>query len=606
MSMSFPLWADNPALEDLLGFDAVSQPVVEAARRDGLLPVTIGIYGPWGSGKSTVLSAVKTSLGFNRHVVVVRVNPWEYDAGVDVKAELIGEILTALRQARADEQGFSDKAKETLTSLVKRVRWSKAIGLAVKAKTGVPVPLDQLTELFAVKPEDPLDARDWSLAGFRGEFETLLGSIEDLDRVVVLVDDLDRCLPETVVAIFEGVKVFLAVPKMAFVIAADEDAIVEAVKDRFRSGSDPATMARQYLEKIVQLPLRVPALGEPDTHAYLALLLLQHVRADKVLQDGLVTHCDERRRAGHADLLEGASEEVLPAELRTELTLAKTLAPVLHTRTEGNPRRLKRFLNAYWMRAAQADLRCLRLDRAALAKLMVLEHFAPDDFRKLITVAAAGRLPGVLALINGQDISAGAVKRDTASATLSETDSGDQALAESLRWWSVLPPQLVSLELDPYLRLAATLHRIPVGAAGMRDDLRPVFTKLMSASLSDRTGARAAMATLPAEDRLTLLHGLTAELRARPDDQKILTEALAAVVTGEENLVQALATALQDVDHRELGQAVPVILAELASSPAIAALLQAWVEHPLVPEPTQSAARNALKIQRDQARRPGR
>jgi putative protein kinase ArgK-like GTPase of G3E family len=74
VSVSFPLWADNPALVDLLDFDAVSQPVVEAARRDGLLPVTIGVYGPWGSGKSTVLSGAKKSLDRNRHVVVVPVN----------------------------------------------------------------------------------------------------------------------------------------------------------------------------------------------------------------------------------------------------------------------------------------------------------------------------------------------------------------------------------------------------------------------------------------------------------------------------------------------------------------------------------------------------
>lgn len=223
MGMSFPLWADDPALDDLLGFDAVSQPVVEAARRDGLLPVTIGVYGPWGSGKSTVLSGVRKSLGFNRSVVVVPVNPWEYDAGVDVKAELIGEILTALRQAQTDEQTFTAKATEMLTNLVKRVRWSKAIGLAAKAQAGVPASPEQFIDLFAMNPQDPLDARDWSLAGFRREFDALLSSIDDLERVVVLVDDLDRCLPEAVVAIFEGIKVFLAVPKMAFVKVRLED-----------------------------------------------------------------------------------------------------------------------------------------------------------------------------------------------------------------------------------------------------------------------------------------------------------------------------------------------------------------------------------------------
>ncbi|MEV4752636.1 P-loop NTPase fold protein [Streptosporangium sp. NPDC049248] len=608
MSVLFPLWADNPAMEDLLGFDAVSQPVVEAARRDGLLPVTIGIYGPWGSGKSTVLSAVATSLGLNRAVVVVRVNPWEYDTGIDIKAELIGEILSALRQARSDEQALPEKAMGILAKLVKRVRWSKAITLAGKAQTGLPVGVEQVTDLFAANPGDDLDARDLSLAGFRGEFETLLESIEDLDRVVVLVDDLDRCLPEAVVAVFEGIKVFLAVPKMAFVIAADEDAIVEAVKVRFSSVSDPATMARQYLEKIVQLPLRVPALGEPDTHAYLALLQLQQLRADATLQRELVAYCDERRRAGHADLLEDVSDELLPMDARTHLVLAKTLAPVLHSRTEGNPRRLKRFLNAYWMRCAQAELRHLTLNRAALAKLMVLEHFAPDDFRMLIAAAAAGRLPGLLALLNEQISSTISADDDLAQTaeTAEHVDKDERALAESLHWWSVLPPQLMPLELDPYLRLAATLHRIPVGAARLRDDLRQVFTALMSKSLNDRNQARKVVEAMSVKDRLSLLGALAAELRARPDDEKILTEALVVVATGDDSLIQALAIALQNIDHRELGQVVPVVLEPLASAPPIAQLLRAWTEHPSVPAETRKAARDALALQtRNQAQRGG-
>lgn len=53
------LFDDNPALEDLLGFDAVVEPVMEALRHDDLDPITIGVQAPWGGGKSTVLNLIE-------------------------------------------------------------------------------------------------------------------------------------------------------------------------------------------------------------------------------------------------------------------------------------------------------------------------------------------------------------------------------------------------------------------------------------------------------------------------------------------------------------------------------------------------------------------
>ena len=128
---------------------------------------------------------------------------------------------------------------------------------------------------------------------FRKDFAELLADerLSHLRRVVVLVDDLDRCLPDTVVDTLETMRLFLSVPKMSFVIAADEDRVADALRDRYPedngSAEDTEKPARLYLHKIVQTTLRLPALSRFDTEAYLLLLLLQNRDGRSADQDSI-------------------------------------------------------------------------------------------------------------------------------------------------------------------------------------------------------------------------------------------------------------------------------------------------------------------------------
>lgn len=112
---------------------------------------------------------------------------------------------------------------------------------------------------------------------FRTEFSELIDAAE-VDRLIVIVDDLDRCLPKTAIATLEAIRLFLMVPKTAFVIGADELMIEYAVKEHFPDlppSSGPVGYARNYLEKLIQVPFRVPALGLAETRVYITLLLAE-------------------------------------------------------------------------------------------------------------------------------------------------------------------------------------------------------------------------------------------------------------------------------------------------------------------------------------------
>jgi hypothetical protein len=105
--VTFPLWADNPAERDLLGFEDVARPVAETVLRDRLDPVAVGLIGPWGSGKSTILGLLDRSLADDKTIAVISTRPWEFDPAMDVKATFIGQVLTTVRPLIEGEQGIA-------------------------------------------------------------------------------------------------------------------------------------------------------------------------------------------------------------------------------------------------------------------------------------------------------------------------------------------------------------------------------------------------------------------------------------------------------------------------------------------------------------------
>lgn len=120
------LWDDNPSKIDLLGFDAVVRPILDAISTPGLDPLTIGVQSPWGGGKSTLLNLISKSLSVDKTFLVIRTEPWQYDNHDDVRGTLIAEILDEIRTRFDSEADVTDRVAE----LLKRISWSR-VGLAV-------------------------------------------------------------------------------------------------------------------------------------------------------------------------------------------------------------------------------------------------------------------------------------------------------------------------------------------------------------------------------------------------------------------------------------------------------------------------------------------
>src|SRR3546814_14933632 len=121
---------------------------------------------------------------------------------------------------------------------------------------------------------------DWSsdvcssdlIQALRDAFEETL---EELGvTLVVLIDDLDRCLPPTTISTLEAIRLFLFLKHTAFVIAADTDMIKHAVRKHFDGVDDD--LATNYFDKLMQVPIRVTALGTQEVRAYMMLLFIEN------------------------------------------------------------------------------------------------------------------------------------------------------------------------------------------------------------------------------------------------------------------------------------------------------------------------------------------
>ena len=489
---------DHETEIDFLNGEATSRTVVQLLSQSRDRPLTIGIHGEWGAGKSSVLRMIEAKLRTEPKVAVLWFNGWAFEGFDDAKMVFIETTITELVRQRTTGRKVAALAKR----LLQRVNWLKLLkrapGLAINVLTGLPSPdqlhsaltiLGRITERAAdidpsdlpekmdqvrglLKP-DEADSLPETIHSFRAEFQNLLDETK-VDQLVVLIDDLDRCLPATAVETLEAIRLFLFVPKTAFVIGADEGMIEYAVRQHFPDlpvASGPLPYSRNYLEKLVQIPFRIPALGGVETRTYVTLLLVQALVGED--HDGFRELVLKTRNALDRPWL---ASGLLQSEIRavdkdrqTELDaaffLAQQIAPILAQGTKGNPRQVKRFLNALLIRQAIATARGFHdsIEQPVLAKLMLAERFQPDFYDHIAAQAMRnrdGQSADICALesteedTNSQPEAKPPQTREEKAKAFEHDDLRKWREHEWIAHWLALQPAIGERDLRPYVFVA--------------------------------------------------------------------------------------------------------------------------------------------------------
>jgi predicted KAP-like P-loop ATPase len=412
------MWSDNETERDFLNFTGVADTVAEIIVQAGERPVSIGVSGAWGVGKSSMIKLIHRALDTRAEArrsefVFVEFNAWLYQGYDDARASLLEVIATTLEREAKDRQSGLDKVQE----LLKRVDWLRAAkltaGSALALALGLPpvgligeaVRLGQTAIAGEVSSKDV--AAMESTAGEIGtaaagllkprsdasppkEIHAIRSSFEEAlsemgVKLVVLIDDLDRCLPPTTIATLEAIRLFLFLKNTAFVIAADDGMIKHAVRKHFE-GIEDENLVISYFDKLIQIPIRVPPLGTQEVRAYMMLLFVENSSLPAADQEAIRTKvCQQLQQTWRGKRVDRAFMQTihanLPADLLARFDTADRLAPLMTSASQiaGNPRLIKRFLNALSIRMAIARAHGVGVDEAVLAKLMLFERSGDKD-----------------------------------------------------------------------------------------------------------------------------------------------------------------------------------------------------------------------------------
>ncbi len=587
---------DNETKVDLLNNEAIASTIIELLRAKPDHPVTIGVHGDWGAGKSSVLEMIEAGFADQDDVLCLKFNGWRFQGFEDAKIALIEGIVTGLVEKRPALK----KAAVAVKDVFRRIDWLKvakrAGGLALTAFTGIPTPeqigaiVGSLEALMAdpsklvtkenlstaidevkavLKPGESKNVPE-EVEAFRKAFDQLLKDA-GIKQLVVLIDDLDRCLPDTAIETLEAIRLFVFTAQTAFVAAADEAMIEYAVRKHFPDLPDstgPRDYARNYLEKLIQVPFRIPALGETETRIYVTLLLAgAEVGENNADYEKLIAVARENlKRPWTSGGLDAATVKTAlgkqAEKANNALALSDQIGPILASGTKGNPRQIKRFLNTLLLRERTANARGFGDDikLPVLAKLMLAERFIPRLFEQIAFVAAIHpqglcedleALEKSLAIANDKD---GEPKGQKAAEPAPASDNAvltEWKASETVRDWSRLSPKLSGLDLRPYLfvtkdkkdyfgpvsvlgHLAGVVEKLFGGKmtvqgyeAELKQLVQPEAEKVFEAVRSKIMGT-GAFDTRPAG-----VDGLAVLVRAQPGLQSRLMDFLEALPSGK-------------------------------------------------------------------------
>jgi len=408
--------SDNETKIDMLNNRAIAKTVVELIKESQDNPISIGIHGDWGAGKSSVLEMVADVFEDEKDIECIKFNGWKHQGFEDAKIALMSAIVSELIEKRK----LSAKCGDAVKKIWKNINWltiAKGIGgIALTATTGI-APIGLLTNMLnslksdiadkdkvnsAIESvgtyltdakvfEDTSSAKEF--AEFQSSFSKLLEEAS-IKKLVVLIDDLDRCLPEVTIETLEAIRLFMFSNSTAFVIAADEAMIEYAVKKHFPDVTDIAgknigkEFSKRYLEKLIQVPFRIPALGEIEAEMYITLLLIGSKLQDndERFESLLKVSIEKMKKPWkNKGLTISELHDTLKDKYDTvanEVVIANQVSPILACNTDGNPRKIKRFINMLLLRQKIAEARGFgdEIQIPILAKMMLAEYFLGEFY----------------------------------------------------------------------------------------------------------------------------------------------------------------------------------------------------------------------------------
>ena len=566
------MWADNETDEDLLGFSLHANLIREIVTAPEMLPITIGLFGDWGGGKSSILKILQRDLSENPDFAVIYFNSWVFEGYEDAKAAILISLLTELRENR----NLQSLVKDEINSLIKRVNWMKFLkssaSIAAAYTTGNPLPLlgvgnpiekkEEGEDTEGKSPDGTIDLGNYlkeaeeivhNVRSFRNDFQALIEKT-NLKALVILIDDLDRCSPERVIENLEAVKLFLNVQSTAFVVAADRRIVENAIRVRYSELFSRQSEVRaldealvtDYLEKLIQIPYTLPKLAPHEVRSYMSLLFLKKYLKEEVFKTVLETYSEFLTSERYSsfpleDTLDKVPEDQTKNDLIECVRLVETCSDAITDVLKGNPRQIKRFLNAYWIRQKLSEVSQLTaVKNHILIKLMVLEYINAERFEDIFRAHRQSE-NGTAEML---------MEMETCD-SLEELDEKYSVWRSPRLWkWLKSDPKLADEDLRDYFWLSRssvgdTLAGVRLLTQAMRQCLEDLLSEHRSAQVSE-------LFTALSDDEQTGVLAMVAKEAVQNPDGSSLDSLLELGLTGSVSAAETFRSCVNKIDAKKL------------------------------------------------------
>ncbi len=597
------MWPDNETANDLIGYQVHADLIRTLITNGQMLPTTVGIFGDWGGGKTSIMKMLERDLEPDRwpkgsverakydSTAVVYVNTWLFEGYDDAKAAILSSVLLEL----SENKRFGPTLRDVAMGLIRSVRWLRIGRLAMKhlgvpaaaafftagagaipeaialsAAVGAALPTGKSATEEEKSPEwkEKLEGGDlfkngFAAAGdsmdvrtFRERFGKMLADA-GITNLVVLVDDLDRCTPDRIIDNLEAVKLFLSVPQTAFVIGADRRIVEHAIRNRYAEKAiDPVNdeetkrLVKDYLEKLVQVPYSLPRMSASEIESYMTLLFCQlHLTADEFATCSAA--CNEARMKnryssfGFGGVRAALKAAELQPTLEAALSASAASAPLIADGLKGNPRQVKRFLNAFLLRKELARVAKLEnIGDAVLVKLMILEYVNTELFTQLFNWQSqqTGH-PSELAALES---SLAPGKGDPSYEETAKKIDARWSTTSARKWIAMAPP-LRSVDLRDYFWVARDrLESTFAGVSMMPPAVRAVLDGLMAGTAPKRNAAVKSSLDLGPDERSVLVGAIEQRVAREPSELAGYEAIFSLVEADMAEAVQGLAKILTE------------------------------------------------------------
>lgn len=333
--------SDLPTGKDFLGFGRYADAFVRIITSSNLeTPITIGIHGKWGTGKTFLLKMIETKLR-ERGIKTVWFSSWRYNQEEELWVALLQSVLNQMSEQSSCFRNLKVNTKVWL----RRINWkaifwetSKTLSLfcisfcisfvlatlllmlpAIKGKMkplvmalqasgiisvlklSLPPVIGLWRRRFSVNLEELVNKVDFEehiafLDKIGDEFQEIVRDfVGEHGIVVICVDDLDRCLPEKSIGILEAIKAFIDIKNCVFLLGLDAEVIERHLEKHLKFVQSDAV---NYIEKIIQIPFHLPPLKSSDVAEFLkGILEDEELLADiESVGQGLPTNIRKAKR----------------------------------------------------------------------------------------------------------------------------------------------------------------------------------------------------------------------------------------------------------------------------------------------------------------------